>query len=172
MATETQVEAKIITGTHDLLPNEKMAHLIFRNLELIGPPQFDKEEEKFAKDLQAAYGVQPAGLASKLVPPSGGWKGVTDSSEPSWFAPYGVVRVACRPVGIPGHSWGANASHGMSIGFKGMATAAKALSLAGADLLTSPHILEEAKKEFREKVKGRTYTSLISPGQEPPLPEH
>jgi aminobenzoyl-glutamate utilization protein B len=172
MATDTQVEAKIITGTHDLLPNEKMAHLIFGNLELIGPPQFDKEEEKFAKDLQAAYGIQPAGLSSKLVPPSGGWKGVTDSSEPSWFAPYGVVRVACRPVGIPGHSWGANASHGMSIGFKGMSTAAKALALSGADLLTSPNILEEAKKEFREKVKGKTYTSLIPPGQAPPLRGH
>ena len=171
-ATETEVEAKIITGTHDLLPNEKMAHLLFRNLELIGPPQFDKEEEKFAKDLQAAYGVQPAGLSSGLVPPSGGWKGVTDSSEPSWFAPYGVVRVACRPAGIPGHSWGANASHGMSIGFKGMATAAKALALAAADLLTSPNLLDEAKKEFREKTKGRTYTSLIPPGQSPPLPGH
>ena len=94
---------------------------------------------------------------------------MTDSSEPSWFAPYGVVRVACRPVGIPGHSWGANASHGMSIGFKGMATAAKALALSGADLLTSPSVLEEARKEFREKIKGRTYTSLIPPGQEPPL---
>ena len=170
MATETQWEAKILTGTHELLPNEKMAHLLFRNLEMIGPPQFDKGEEKFAKDLQTAYGVQPAGLSSKLIPPSGGWKGVTDSSEPSWFAPYGVVRVACRPVGIPGHSWGANASHGMSIGFKGMATAAKALCLAAADLLTSPDILEEAKKEFRERVKGNTYTTVIPPGQEPPLP--
>jgi len=78
-------------------------------------------------------------------------EGVTDSSEPSWFAPYGVVRVACRPVGIPGHSWGANASHGMSIGFKGMATAAKALAFAGTDLLTSPNILEEAKKEFGKR---------------------
>ena len=172
MATETQWEAKILTGTHELLPNEKMAHLLFRNLEMIGPPQFDKGEEKFAKDLQTAYGVQPAGLSSKLVPPSGGWKGVTDSSEPSWFAPYGVVRVACRPVGIPGHSWGANASHGMSIGFKGMSTAAKALCLAAADLLTSPDILEEAKKEFRERVKGKTYTTVIPPGQEPPLSGH
>jgi aminobenzoyl-glutamate utilization protein B len=60
----------------------------------------------------------------------------------------------------------------MSIGFKGMATAAKALALAASDLLTSPDILEEAKKEFRERVKGKTYTTVIPPGQEPPLSAH
>jgi aminobenzoyl-glutamate utilization protein B len=171
MATETQVEAKILTGTHELIPNEKMAQLLYRNLEAIGPPSFDAEEDKFAKELQEAYQVQPQGLSSRIVPPTGGWKGVTDSSEPSWFAPYGVVRVACRPIGIPGHSWGANACHGMSIGFKGMATAAKVLGLAAVDLLISPSVLEEAKSEFRGRMQGRSYSSLIPPDQKPPLPK-
>jgi aminobenzoyl-glutamate utilization protein B len=58
----------------------------------------------------------------------------------------------------------------MSIGFKGMVTAAKALGLGAVDLLTFPSFLEEAKNEFREKMKGRTYTSLIPSGQKPPLP--
>jgi aminobenzoyl-glutamate utilization protein B len=171
MATETQYEAKIITGTHELIPNEKMARLLYQNLELVGPPLFDAEEQKFAQELQKAYQVKPLGLSSKIVPPTGGWKGVTDSSEPSWFAPYGVARVACRPIGIPGHSWGANACHGMTIGFKGMVTAAKALGLGAVDLLTSPVVLEEARDEFWEKMQGRTYSSLIPPGQSPPLPE-
>ena len=172
ISTETQYEEKIITGTHELIPNEKMARLLYRNLELIGPPLFDAEEQKFAEELQKAYQVQPLGLSSKIVPPTGGWKGVTDSSEPSWFAPYGVIRAACRPIGIPGHSWGANACHGMTIGFKGMITAAKALGLGAVDLLTSPAVLEEAKEEFRERIKGRTFTSLIPPGQKPPLPKN
>jgi aminobenzoyl-glutamate utilization protein B len=171
IATETQYEEKILTGTHELIPNEKMARLLYRNLELIGPPLFDAEEQKFAEELQKAYQVPPLGLSSKIVPPTGGWKGVTDSSEPSWFAPYGVIRTACRPIGIPGHSWGANACHGMTIGFKGMITAAKALGLGAVELLTSPSVLEEAKEEFREKIQGRTYSSLIPPGQKPPLPE-
>ncbi len=156
-------------ANHELIPNEKMARLLYWNLELIGPPLFDAEEQKFAEELQKAYKVQPLGLSSRIVPPTGGWKGVTDSSEPSWFAPYGVVRAACRPIGIPGHSWGANACHGMTIGFKGMITAGKALALGAVDLLTSPAVLEEAKEEFRERIKGRTFTSLIPPGQEPPL---
>jgi aminobenzoyl-glutamate utilization protein B len=148
-----------------------MAGLLYGNLEQIGPPAFDAEEEKFARQLQENYQISPVGLSSKLVPPTGGWKGVTDSSEPSWFAPYGVVRVACRPVGLPGHSWGANASHGMSIGFKGMVTAAKALGLGAVDLLTSPAALEDATNEYRERMKGRSYSPLIPPGQKPPLPK-
>jgi hypothetical protein len=38
------------------------------------------------------------------------------------------------------------------------------------DLLTSPGILEEAQKEFQEKLKGRTYSPLIPTDQKPPLP--
>lgn len=149
-----------------------MARLLFSNLELIGPPQFDKDEEGFAKELQRSYQKQPLGLSSDLVPPVGGWKGVTDSSEPSWFAPYGVVRATCRPIGIPFHSWGANACHGMTIGQKGMVIAAKALGLSGVDLLTSYSFLEEAQKEFKERMKGKTYAPAIPGDQKPPLPDH
>jgi aminobenzoyl-glutamate utilization protein B len=60
----------------------------------------------------------------------------------------------------------------MTIGFKGMVTAAKVLGLGALDLLTSPSILEEARSEFRERMKERTYTSLIPLGQKPPLPGH
>lgn len=170
MATETQWEAKVITGTHELIPNQKMARVLFQNLEQIGPPQFDEEEEKFARDLQENYKLPASGLNSKLTPPSGGWKGVTDSSEPSWFAPYGVIRVACRPAGIPGHSWGTSASSGMSIGFKGAIVAAKVLGVTGIDLLTSPDILREAQEEFREKMGGRNYVPFIPKDQPPPVP--
>jgi len=170
LATETTFEVKVLTGTHELIPNEAMAHLLFSNLELIGPPQFDQEEEEFAKALQTSYQVQTLGLSAELVPPSGGSKAVTDSSEPSWFAPYGVVRAACRPLGIPIHSWGANASYGMSIGYKGMVAAAKALGLCGVDLLTTPKFLEEAQNEFKEKMKGKTYTPTIPKDQKPRLP--
>jgi len=52
-----------------------MAHLLFRNLELIGPPQFDKEEEKFAKDLQAAYGFSQRAFPPNWSRPPGDGRG-------------------------------------------------------------------------------------------------
>lgn len=171
IATETTFQIKVLTGTHELIPNERMARLLFSNLELIGPPQFEQEEEKFAKELQRSYQAEPLGLSSALKQPSGGSSAVTDSSEPSWFAPYGVVRTTCRPLGIPAHSWGANASSGMTIGQKGMVAATKALGLGGVDLLTSSHLLKEVQNEFKERIKGKTYTPAIPKDQKPPLPD-
>jgi aminobenzoyl-glutamate utilization protein B len=171
LATETTFDVNILTGTHELIPNETLANLLHRNLEIVGPPQFDAEEEKFARTLQEAYQKQPVGLSTRILPPSGGSKGVTDSSEPSWFAPYAVLRVACRPSGIPGHSWGANASCGMSIGQKGMLVAAKTLGLSGLEIVMSPELLEPMKKEFSERLAGRAYSSVVPKGQNPPLPE-
>ena len=171
LATETSVDVRILTGTHELIPNEHLARLFQKNLEIVGPPQFDPEEEKFALGLQDAYGKEPLGLSDALIPPAGGSKGVTDSSEPSWFAPYAVLRVACKPLGIPGHSWGACAAHGMSIGQKGMMVAAKALGLTGLDILMNPDLLEPMRNEFTKRLAGRTYESAVPEGQEPPLPE-
>ena len=171
LATETSFEARILTGTHELIPNENLARRFYQNLEIVGPPIFDPEEEKFAIALQNAYGKEPLGFSRELIPPAGGSKGVTDSSEPSWFAPYAVLRVACKPLGIPGHSWGACAAHGMSIGQKGMMVAAKTLGLTGLDILMDPKLLEPMRNEFMQRLAGRTYESAVPRDQPPPLPE-
>ena len=171
LATETSVTVNVLTGTHELIPNVRLAHLVHQNLELIGPPPFDQEDERFAKELQRSYKKEELGLSSSLSPPSGGSQSVTDSAEASWFAPYGVVHIACRPRGIASHSWGANASYGMTIGQKGMVVAAKTLGLTGVDLLTSPQLLKEAQEEFKERMKGRMYRPTIPMDQKPPLPD-
>ena len=171
LATETAVDVKVITGTHELIPNVRLAHLLHQNLELVGPPRFDPDEERFAKELQRSYEKGPLGLSDSVKPPSGGSQSVTDSAEASWFAPYGVVHIACRPRGIASHTWGANSCYGMSIGQKGMVVAAKTLGLSGVDLLTSPQILREAEEEFKERMKGRKYTPTLPLNQPPPLPD-
>ncbi|HUL29368.1 MAG TPA: amidohydrolase [Thermodesulfobacteriota bacterium] len=171
LATETDVAVNVLTGTHELIPNMSLAHLIHQNLELIGPPPFDQEDERFAKELQRSYKKEELGLSSSLDTPSGGSQSVTDSAEASWFAPYGVVHIACRPRGIASHSWGANASYGMTIGQKGMVVAAKTLGLTGVDLLTFSQLLNEAQDEFRERMRGKMFKSALPMGQKPPLPD-
>ena len=171
LATETTVKVNVLTGTHELIPNESLAHLLSRNLDLIGPPPFNEEEQKFSKELQQAYHKELLGLSASLGPLLGGSQSVTDAAEPSWFAPYGVIRVTCRPHGIASHSWGSNACYGMSIGQKGMVVAAKALGLGGVDLLTSPQPLKEAREEFNQRMQGRTYTPTMPKDQKPPLPD-
>ena len=71
IATETEWEAKILTGTHELIPNERMAELLSENLQQIGPPQFNQEEERFAKELHRTYQTPFQGLSSENPPALG-----------------------------------------------------------------------------------------------------
>jgi len=59
------------------------------------------------------------------------------------------------------------ASSGSSIGAKGMIFAAKAMALAGLDLLTKPELLAEATAEFEVARAGRDYVSPLPPEATP-----
>ena len=58
------------------------------------------------------------------------------------------MRSATWVPGTAPHSWQAVAAGGMSIGWKGMMVAAKAMALTGMDLLLNKKLIQEATKEF------------------------
>ena len=72
-------------------------------------------------------------------------------------------------LAAPGHSWQITACAGMSIGYKGMLLGAKALAATGMEVAENMEILEKAKAEFAEKMKGREYKCPITP--ELPIPQ-
>jgi aminobenzoyl-glutamate utilization protein B len=82
--------------------------------------------------------------------------------------PTGGLGTACFPAGSPGHSWQNVAAIGSPLGHKGMIVAAKVLALSTVDLLQDPKLLDEAKKDFQERMKGRKYTTRIPQGQKAP----
>ena len=79
----------------------------------------------------------------------------------SWITPTGQFTTCCWPLGTPGHSWQTVVSSGSSIGTKGLLFAAKGMALAGYDLLTKPDLLVQARAEFEEARKGKTYVSPL-----------
>jgi aminobenzoyl-glutamate utilization protein B len=85
----------------------------------------------------------------------------------SQITPTGQLTTCCWPLGTPGHSWQIVASSGSSIGAKGMLLAAKALALAGMDLLTKPDVLAAAQAEFKRKIDGKPYVTPIPEGTLP-----
>ena len=69
--------------------------------------------------------------------------------------------------GSAGHSWQNVAAAGMSIGLKGAAVAAKTLSLTGAELLSNPELIAQAKAELKQRQgEGFTYKAMV--GDRPP----
>src|SRR5262249_11677662 len=94
--------------------------------------------------------------------------GSTDVGDVSWHVPTSGLSAACFALGSPGHSWQNVAAIGSPIGHKGMLVAGKVLALSAVDLLQDPRALKEARADFQERMKDRTYTTRIPKGQAAP----
>jgi len=169
MATETEVEIEIISVTHERIPNKTISKVLYSNLQTIGTPKFTKEENNFAKKIQKDLNVSETGLDMSITPFSDGSDAVSDNSEYSWFAPFGMLRISVAPFGVGWHNWQITACVGSTIGKKAMDVAAKVLAASGIDLLLHPEIINEAKKEWKERLKGKIYKSLIPKTAKPPI---
>ena len=192
LMTGTSCEIDFITGCYDILPNAVMSDLLYEKMAEIDDMQFTEQERAFAKTLQASFppGSVQRGfdwaqesssaeldsaemdnplwervLPHSSTPPLMG--GSTEVADVSWIAPTGQITTTCWPLGTPGHSWQNVASSGSSIGAKGMIFAAKAMALAGLDLLTRPAMLASAKAEFERARAGREYVSPLPPQATP-----
>lgn len=188
----TRCEIDFITGCYDVLPNAVMSDLLYEKMTEIDDMQFTEQERAFAKELQASFpqGSVQRGfdwaqesssaelhsaemddplwervLPHSPTPPLMG--GSTEVADVSWITPTGQITTTCWPLGTPGHSWQTVVSSGSSIGAKGMIFAAKAMALAGFDLLTKPTLLADAKAEFDKARDGREYVSPLPPEAAP-----
>jgi aminobenzoyl-glutamate utilization protein B len=168
-ATETRMEMSWLAATHVRIPNMTLTKVIDKNLRLVGAPKFTPEEQEFAKGVQKSIGEQTVGLPETIGPILTGWGGVSDNSEMSWFAPFGNLTVVTRGAGAMGHNWSMAAFGNTAIAKKGYMVAAKTLALSGLDILQDPRILEEAKKEWQQRLAGRTYKPLYPAGNPVPL---
>ena len=188
----TRHEIEFITGCYDILPNSVMSDLLYEKMAEVNDMRFSEQERQFARQLQATFpdgsikqgfdwtqlsaGEQfdPAEIDDPLwervlphspTPPL--MSGSTEVADVSWITPTGQITTTCWPLGTPGHSWQTVASSGSSIGAKGMIFAAKAMALAGLDLLTEPELLAQAKIEFDEARAGQVYVSPLPPDSTP-----
>jgi len=176
LMTETTLDVKDIGGTANVLPNDALAKVAQRNLEEVGGFRYSAEERHFAEQLQKSL---PAGGAGDLDstaliqplrrPDPNAAAASTDVGDVSWNIPTIGFETATFVPGVVAHTWQAAASAGMSIGQKGMIVAAKALAITGADLFADRQLVLDAKADFQQQLKGRTYVSAIPVGQIPPL---
>ena len=146
LATETTFEIELISATHERIPNKTMAELVYRNLQSIGGPEFSKEEQTFAKQLQKSYNVAEVGLDSSVSPMHNGNDPVSDNAEYSWFCAVGMLHVATTPKGVSAHTWGNTASVGSSIGKKALDIVGKVNAGAAFELIANPAYLNKPRK--------------------------
>jgi aminobenzoyl-glutamate utilization protein B len=176
--SRTKVAAQIDTDCHEIIPNLPLSRVLERNFRWVGPPRFDDADRELARRLQeplrAEFGVREdkplrddvEALPDKPYPPDAG---STDVGDVSWHVPTSGFGAVCFAAGSPGHSWQNVAAVGSPIGHKGMLVAAKVLALSAAELLQDRKVLEEARADFAQRMKGRKYTTRIPKGQKAPL---
>lgn len=172
LMTKTEYKITLISGVHEILVNRTGSEAMQKNMEYLGAISYTDEEQEYARGIQKATGKDEVGIVSVIEPleeteehPRGG---STDVGDVSWVVPVVRMRATTAPKGTPWHSWAVVACGGMSIGHKGMAYAAKTLSMTAVDLFESPELVNNIKKEFKEKKGDYDYEGIIPDGP-PPL---
>ena len=173
IGTETTMDYEIIHGLYNLLPNETLSEVMYKNLVAVGGVKYNDEEIKFAQQILDTYdGDYNIESAEEIISYSvenrnGG--GSTDVGDVSWKVPTAGMSAATWVPGTSAHTWQAVAAGGTSIGIKGMLIAAKTIALTAQDIFTDSDIIIRAKKELKERIgKNDPYKSLIG-DRDPPL---
>jgi aminobenzoyl-glutamate utilization protein B len=151
------------------IPNKVLAEVVHSNFQQIGPPKFSEEEQQLVRKLQEQMGVAQTGLATSILPFSGGHTVVCDTSEYSWNAPYASLWVAMGPENAGWHHWGVALCASGSMGRKSMDIAAKVISASAIDLLEDPGLILRAQEELSERLNGETYNCLLPDNYTPPV---
>ncbi len=173
LMADVESDLKIQGGNYEMLVNMAGARLLQSNLAWLGPIEYTAEEQRFARAIQEATGVETKGLDGSIhaleQPASDPPGGSTDVADVSWIVPMLNLTVTTAPEGAPWHSWAVVATGGMSIGHKGLLHAAKTLAATMVDLYEDQATLKAIREEFETRTRGHVYRSYLPEGP-PPVP--
>jgi len=193
LMTETTMEIDFLSGMYNTMYTKVVDDVISNSMKKVGAPRFNKDDIAFANELnksiptnslegyyrlippdmmEFAKAILSQPLNKIIIPPMGKGKvmpGSTDVADVSWKVPLGEFGTACEITGSPGHSWQNVATSGMSIGHKGMLTAAKILAVSALEFMQNPNLVENALKEHNIAHKDKPYKSPLPEGLKPPF---
>ena len=171
LMTGTRVEDRVLSAVWPVRANKLLAEIAFQNIRTVGMPKWSRAEQRLAKAVQRAIGLEPAGLPTtierlKAATQSGG---SSDIGDVSWVVPYVRIDFPAQPIGIPFHHWSAGVCAATSIAHKGIAAGVKAIGATALDVMTQPRLLTRVKQSFRREVSKTQYTPLLPAEVSPPI---
>jgi aminobenzoyl-glutamate utilization protein B len=148
---------------HDLMPNGPLAARLQIITEMVGAPDFDDDEQSFARTVQREMDLPITGLDASIasLPNEELFGFSTDVGDVSKLAPTMGLHMPTVPPGVSMHTWGATACHGTSIGRKGAVQAAKGLAVMAAELLTDAELRAATQADFDARMTDKPYVSPI-----------
>jgi aminobenzoyl-glutamate utilization protein B len=192
LMTGTEMEIVNKKGMSNLVLNKTINDVFYEKMVEVGAPQFNAEDEKFAKQIAGTYSKEEAdkflikiygkeaqnalakmkenALFTSILPNVESdyvLPGSTDVGDVSWVVPTAQISTTCQAFGTPGHSWQTAAQSGMGIGHKGMLYAGKVMALTALEFMTKPERVKEAQEEFEKIIKKTPYICPIPDGVKP-----
>ena len=175
LGTQTRMEYEIINGVYNLLPNETLSQIMFKNLSKVGGVNYTADEKKFAEEIIKTFpeGVMASPADAAIITPfevnEKGAGGSTDVGDVSWLVPTAGLGTATWVPGTSAHTWQAVAAGGTSIGKKGMMVAAKTLTLTAMDIFKDPSVTVKAKAELDRRRGANFKYDALTGDRKPPL---
>ncbi len=169
LMTGTKVEVVFDKGCSNVVPNRTLYTLMHDLFREIGVPTHTEEEKEFAEQMTETidHYMGEEILATDVSPLTAherSGSASTDVGDVSWVVPTVQCETACFAKGTAFHSWQMVAQGKTSIGHKGMLHASKVVAATALHLFSHPEKIEEARKEWKERLEGNEYIC--------PIPEH
>ncbi|TDK58108.1 amidohydrolase [Bacillus salipaludis] len=181
LMTGTTMEDEFVGTASNLVPNTTLAEIMYKNLTAVGVPAYDELDQKFAEKIRATLSQEDidadlAGLCKEtakilkdkyiadIIPPLGdevALSGSTDVGDVSWAVPTMQCMTTCFVLGTPLHTWQVVSQGAMPIAHKGMLQAGKVIACTAIEAMENQDIIEKARLEWKERLEGETYESLI-----------
>jgi len=177
MMSETTLDTVVILGSawagHFSKP---VAEAMQANIESVGLPKWDENDQALAKGLQRELGVAQNGLVSQVRPLQGPARslvafggGSDDIGDVSWNVPTITLRYPSNIPGTPGHNWANGIAMATPIAHKGAVAGAKVQAMTLIDLFTQPKIVADAWDYFNNvQTKDTKYVTFLGPNDGPP----
>ncbi len=178
LMTNTEIDTIMTVGSawgrHMSKP---VAETTWANIEVVGTPEWDADDQTLARGLQEELGVDVQGLATELGELGGPVDlsrslggGSDDIGDVSWNMPTVTMRYPSNIPGGPGHNWANGIAMATPIAHKGALAGAKVQALTLLDLFLDPKIVASAWDYFNDVQTVETvYTPFITDVDEPAI---
>ena len=171
LMTNTSVSVDVMSAVWPVRGNRTLAELFQREIELVGVPDWTKEEDELARAVQAKAKVPVEGLKrtiDRLKGPGVQKPAANDAGDISWKVPMVKFYFPASIPHINFHHWAAGVPLATSIAHKGAVAGAKVMAAAIVECLKNPAIVAEAKRTFKDEIGGVEYRPLLPRNQKPP----
>ena len=175
MMTETTMSERVLGAAWPSSMSKPLAEAMFANIQAVGMPEWTEADQTLAREAQAMMGqANPRGLPTQVQrelreSEQGTGGGSDDIAEVSWNVPTVRLRYPSQIPGMTGHHWSSGIAMATPIAHKGANYGARVVAMTAIDILTTPKLLEDAKKYFAEvTTKDYKWESLVPLGTPPP----